>query len=137
MEIERPSDQHRLRESVRKEVEAQNALMGLNLDSETVDNLAWAVSSTIEYGFNVEWSPKWVKARDPHHWQEPNENSPSGEWHLRECLECGRTTRHATTEEADADYRAHESFVLTIREETGNCLFRPRPTDQDSGFRVG
>lgn len=94
-------------EAVRDEMQVQNGIMGSQLDEVTVDNLAAMVGSRIDYGFNVKWAPKWVKPGEPHQWQESDESSPSGEWHFRECLVCGRMTRHADSDEADADYMAH------------------------------
>jgi len=73
------------------------------------------ISSRIDYGFNVEWAPKWVTPGDTHRWQEVGTDSPSGEWHFRECLTCGRMTRHANSGEADEDYRSHSAVVHQVR----------------------
>jgi len=107
MEVDRPSDVDRMLEAVRDELHVQNGIMGLQLENAAVDNLAAVVGSRIDYGFTVEWAPKWVKAGDPHRWQEADQSSPSGEWHFRECLVCGRMTRHTSGDEADADYTSH------------------------------
>jgi hypothetical protein len=107
VEIERPTDIERLGEAIRDELRVQLGMAGLDIEDDAADSLAAMVSSRIDYGFNVEWAPKWVTPGDPHRWQELDNDSLSGEWHFRECLMCGRVTRHANSDEADADYRSH------------------------------
>ena len=115
VEIQRPTDIDRLHEAIREELRIHIGFAGLDIEDGTLDNLAEMVTSRIDYGFNIEWAPKWITPGDPHRWHEVGNDSPSGEWHFRECLTCGRMTRHSNSDRADADYRSHTEEAHQIR----------------------
>lgn len=77
----------------------------LHLDETTLDALAKAIATNVEYAFDVKWAPRWAKEGDPHRWVE---RSPSaGESHFVECLRCKRITVHPTAEKADEWWSSH------------------------------
>ena len=48
-------ESQRVRENIRSELAAQNALQGLDLDDAVLDTLAWAVAANLLYVFDVTW----------------------------------------------------------------------------------
>ncbi|MGQ5261978.1 hypothetical protein ACTWLT_14605 [Micromonospora sp. ZYX-F-536] len=108
----------RLTENIRDEIVAMNVPLNLQLDDATLGNLAESIAINITYAFDVEWAPKWVKAGQPHRWQEDN---PGGTTYHVECLACGAVFRDASTEAVEGSYRGHQ-----LR------LHAPDPTDSDA-----
>jgi hypothetical protein len=43
--------------------------LGLGLSVETIDRLAWAITSNAQYAFDIQWLPNWVRAGDFHTWE--------------------------------------------------------------------
>ena len=85
-----PDDHERLIDDVRTELEAQRAIRGLPLDDATLDGLADNVVTNIEYAFDVNWAPRWIKDGSYHRWIDtPPDAAPS---HFVECLRCARIT---------------------------------------------
>lgn len=93
-------DLDRLRDAIRDELSAQHGIRGLEIDSEWLDTLADSVSSRVEYGFDVEWNPRWVRPGEPQRWEE------DGEFYV-ECLKCRRVTIHHTYEDGTSWFTAH------------------------------
>ena len=71
-----------LEDCVRTELTNMNAFLELGLADKSIENLTQAVTSSVLYGFAVDWSPDWIKAGDVHSWQ-----AKSGEWMAR-CATC-------------------------------------------------
>ena len=101
-EVQRIDDVQRLQRAVRAELQAQTAMQNVVLDISVLDRLACGVAAHVDYGFDVRWAPKWVKAGDAHRWSEDGEE-------FVECLVCGRTTAHAIAGEADEWYTGHRT----------------------------
>jgi hypothetical protein len=59
------NDFTRLVGNIREELHAQNALRGLELPSELIDELAEKIAVNIDYAFEVRWSPRWEGRRKP------------------------------------------------------------------------
>jgi hypothetical protein len=108
-EVESPRQYERLEEAIHEEIRAQTAMRDLSLSGTEIEFLASMIASQIDYNFSYEYSPKWAKPGEPLRWNEQSPTSPSGVWHFRECLNCGRRTKHGTPEEAEADYVHHAS----------------------------
>lgn len=104
VEIPRTPDSLRLRQNIRLELASQRAIAGLDLDDSVLDGLAESIAANIEYGFEIRWSPQWVKEGDPNRWEEgANEQTK----YFVECLHCNRVTVHHTKSDADAWWAAH------------------------------
>jgi hypothetical protein len=101
-EVQRIDDVQRLQLAVRDELQAQAAMQDVVLDVSVLDRMASGVAAHVNYGFEVRWAPKWVKAGDAHRWSEDGEE-------FVKCLGCGRTTSHPTAVEADEWYADHLS----------------------------
>ncbi|MBW3649589.1 MAG: hypothetical protein KY458_03385 [Actinobacteria bacterium] len=87
---ERTSDDDlaRLTSNIAEELRAQSALRDLGLSEVTIEEVASAIAVNIDYAFTVAWSPRWVKPGDAHYGMEPDSESPTGENHFVECLQC-------------------------------------------------
>lgn len=96
------ADLERLREAIRDELTIQHSIDRRVEDSDWLDLLADMVTSRIDYGFEVNWNPHWVKPGAPHRWD------ADGEFYI-ECLQCRRVAVHPRDEEATAWYEAHIS----------------------------
>ena len=59
-----------LEHAVHDELVAYSALLGLDLDPERMKNLAWAVTTRLQYAFDISWAPTWVPKGSPHVWEE-------------------------------------------------------------------
>ncbi|MGV9804570.1 hypothetical protein [Micromonospora chersina] len=108
----------RLADNIRGELVAMNIPLNLRLDDATLENVAEAIATNITYAFDVTWAPKWVKAGQPHRWQE--DNSGSRVYYV-ECLGCGTVFGEASAEAAEASYRDHQ-----------RRLHSPDPTANDT-----
>jgi hypothetical protein len=102
-DIPYPTDLERLRDNIREELQAQRAVRDLDLDDATLDGLADAIASNIEYVFSVEWAPNW--ADGGRRWTEPPGDLPTT-WFV-ECRRCKRITVHPSSAEADAWWERH------------------------------
>jgi hypothetical protein len=106
-EVDPPSPLDRLTANIRRELGAQVALVHLDLASQQIHDLARRIAVEIDYAFDYTFVAKWVRPGEPHHWTEPDPASPTGVSCFRECLRCGRMTKHPTEAEADTDFRSH------------------------------
>lgn len=71
MEQERRARVIRLLEhNVGSELAVMNESRGLGLTDLQVENLEFAITSSILYAFDVDWAPDWVGADDVHAWQD-------------------------------------------------------------------
>ena len=105
VEIPYPTDYERMRDNIRAELQAQRAMVDLPLDDSTLDRLADGIATNLDYGFSVEWRPRWVKGDEPQRWAEPPGDRPTD--HYVECLRCRRITMHGSAAEADAWWASH------------------------------
>lgn len=98
-----------LHHAIRDELANSNGMMSYGLTDEAVRNLAWAVTTRIDYAFTVRWSPDWVPPGRPHVWHEKDR------WHAR-CNQCLQESPASTSENRAvawfddhvADHRKHE-----------------------------
>lgn len=104
-EVPYPTDEERLRTSIRTELRAQRAMADLALDDTALDQLADAIAYNTEEAFAVRWAPRWVKDGAPHRWTEPVGGEPTE--HFVDCIRCRRMTVHKSAAEADAWYERH------------------------------
>jgi hypothetical protein len=104
-DVQYPTDLERLRDNIRGELQAQRAMRDLALDDATLDGLADAITSNVDYGFSVKWAPRWVHGEEPHRWTEPTGGAPTT-WFV-ECLRCARITAHPSQADSDAWWARH------------------------------
>lgn len=82
-----------LYDNVLSELDNQNWGSNLGLTSAALEQLAWAVTASIDYAFDVRWSPDWVRPGAPHVWHDGDG------WHAR-CNVCLAESPASTDEDA-------------------------------------
>lgn len=82
-----------LYDNVLSEMDNQNWSRNLGLTSAALEQLASAVTASIDYAFDVRWSPDWVKPGTPHVWRDGDG------WHAR-CNACLAESPASTSEDA-------------------------------------
>jgi hypothetical protein len=100
-----PDDIDRLVENIRTEINAQLGMARIELPPATVEQMASGIAANIDYAFDFNWHPRWVKGEEPHRWREIAESG--GEKHFVECLRCKRITVHSTADDGVAWYAEH------------------------------
>lgn len=108
----------RLTEHIQDELVAMNVPLNLQLDAATVGDLAESIAVNITYAFEVKWAPKWVKAGQPHRWQEA---TPDAKTHYVECLACGAVFADASAEAAEVSYRDHQHSRHSLNTSEGDA----------------
>lgn len=92
--------------SVLTELVTQNAARGLGLDRGTLESLAAAVTTNLEYAFDIAWAPSWVRPGEAHVWTE------AARWFAR----CGSCLLSSPPEPTDAAARRwHAEHVAEHR----------------------
>jgi hypothetical protein len=105
-EVPYPTVDERLAGNIKEELTAQRAMSDLPLTDQQIDQLASAIRSNVLYGFEVRWSPRWVKGDDPHHWVEDADSAHPK--YFVECLRHERITVHDSEAAATEWWSEHQ-----------------------------